>query len=198
MFVRGKWSAQSAPGGLGIGLTLAKTLVEMHGGTIAVKSDGANRGSEFTIILPIASPQAETRRTEVDRDSKQESRHSTMMRILIVEDNADAREMLSDALASKGHEVRTASDGPAAFHILEEWQPDVALLDIGLPGMTGHDVARRVRANPHLRHVALVALTGWGQEKDRQLSADSGIDHHLTKPVDPEQLERVLEAVVRH
>jgi CheY-like chemotaxis protein len=120
------------------------------------------------------------------------------MRILIVEDNGDARELLSEALASKGHEVRTASDGPAAFHVLEEWQPDVALLDIGLPGMTGHDVARRVRANPQLRHVALVALTGWGQEKDRRLSADSGIDHHLTKPVDPEQLERVLAAVVRH
>jgi CheY-like chemotaxis protein len=171
----------------------------MHGGTIAVKSEGANRGSEFTITLPIASTQSETRRTEVDRDREErESRHSPMMRILIVEDNADAREMLRDALASKGHEVRTASDGPAAFHVLEEWQPDVALLDIGLPGMTGHDVARRVRANPHLRHVALVALTGWGQEKDRQLSADSGIDHHLTKPVDPEQLERVLAAVVRH
>ncbi|HTI36423.1 MAG TPA: ATP-binding protein [Vicinamibacterales bacterium] len=198
MFVRGKGSALAAPGGLGIGLTLAKTLVEMHGGTIAVTSDGANRGSEFTIALPIAVSPSEPRRTVAGQDNESNTRDATTMRILIVEDNGDARELLSEALASKGHEVRTASDGPAAFHVLEEWQPDVALLDIGLPGMTGHDVARRVRANPQLRHVALVALTGWGQEKDRRLSADSGIDHHLTKPVDPEQLERVLAAVVRH
>jgi CheY-like chemotaxis protein len=163
-----------------------------------VKSDGANRGSEFTITLPVASPSKNTRQPAAVADREPHAGDGSTMRILIVEDNADARELLSDALASKGHEVRAASDGPAALHVLEEWQPDVALLDIGLPGITGHEVARRMRADPQLRRVPLVALTGWGQENDRRLSADSGIDHHLTKPVDLEQLERVLAAVIRH
>ena len=194
MFVRGRDSAAAAPGGLGIGLTLAKTLVEMHGGSIAVKSEGPNQGSEFTIRLPRSSPPTSTAidSAETDHDSSIRT-----LRILIVEDNPDARVMMTDALTQKGHEVRAAVDGPTAFRAVEEWCPDVALLDIGLPGMSGHEVARRLKENPRLRNTALVALTGWGQEKDRLLSADSGIDHHLTKPIDPDQLERVLATVVK-
>jgi signal transduction histidine kinase/CheY-like chemotaxis protein len=195
MFVRGTDSAMAAPGGLGIGLTLAKTLVEMHGGSIGVKSDGPNQGSEFTIRLPrSAPPLADSRDSPVTDDVVS----VRTLRILIVEDNPDARDLMTVALTEKGHDVRTAADGPGAFRAVEEWSPDVALLDIGLPGMTGHEVARRLRDNPRLRNTALVAITGWGQEKDRRLSADAGIDHHLTKPIDPDQLERVLATVVKH
>ena len=194
MFVRGSDSAATAPGGLGIGLTLAKTLVEMHRGSIAVKSDGPGRGSEFTIRLPLSSPP--TSSPADSADARDDSPIRTL-RILIVEDNRDAREMMTCALTEKGHDVKAAVDGPTAFRAVEEWSPDVALLDIGLPGMSGHDVARRLRGNPRLRNIALVAITGWGQEKDRVLSADSGIDHHLTKPIDPDQLERVLAKVVK-
>ena len=103
---------------------------------------------------------------------------------------------MTDALTEKGHDVRAAVDGPTAFRAVEEWCPDVALLDIGLPAMSGHELARRLKDNPRLRNTALVALTGWGQEKDRLLSADAGIRHHLTKPIEPDQLERVLAKVV--
>ena len=195
MFVRGKDSATAAPGGLGIGLTLAKTFVEMHGGSIAVSSEGPDQGSQFTIRLPRSLPP-----TAHAIDSEEPHRDDTSirtLRILIVEDNPDARDMMADALTEKGHDVRAAVDGPTAFKAVEEWCPDIALLDIGLPGMSGHEVARRLKANPRLRHTALVALTGWGQEKDRRLSADSGIHHHLTKPIDPDQLERVLAKVVK-
>lgn len=193
MFVRGRDSAAAAPGGLGIGLTLAKTLVEMHGGSIAVESEGANQGSEFTIRLPRSSPPTSTAIESVEAHDRSTRR----LRILIVEDNPDARVMMTDALSEKGHEVRAAVDGPTALSAVDEWCPDVALLDIGLPGMSGHEVARRLKENPRLRNTALVALTGWGQEKDRLLSADSGIHHHLTKPIDPDHLERVLATVVK-
>ena len=194
MFVRGRDSAAAAPGGLGIGLTLAKTLVEMHGGSIAVKSEGPNQGSEFTIRLPRSSPPTSTAIDSAETDHDSSIRR---LRILIVEDNPDARDMMTYALTAKGHEVRAAVDGPTAFRAVEQWCPDVTLLDIGLPGMSGHEVARRLKDDPRLRNTKLVALTGWGQEKDRLLSADSGIHHHLTKPIDPDQLERVLARVVK-
>ena len=195
MFVRGRDSAAAAPGGLGIGLSLAKTLVEMHGGSIAVKSEGPNQGSEFTIRLPRSSPPSSNAIDSAETDRHHSSLRT--LRILIVEDNPDARDMMTYALTEKGHDVKAAVDGPTAFRAVEEWCPDVALLDIGLPGMSGHEVARRFKDNPRLRNTTLVALTGWGQEKDRLLSADSGIDHHLTKPIDPDQLERVLARVVK-
>ena len=193
MFVRGRDSVTAAPGGLGIGLTLAKTLVEMHGGSIAVKSAGPDQGSEFTIRLPRSSPPTSH---AIDAAATNPEPSIRRLRILIVEDNPDARDMMTYALTEKGHDVKAAVDGPTAFRAVEEWCPDVALLDIGLPGMSGHELARRLKANPRLRNTTLVALTGWGQEKDRRLSADAGIRHHLTKPIDPDQLERVLAKVV--
>jgi len=195
MFVRGTDSAVSAPGGLGIGLTLAKTLVEMHGGSISAKSKGPNQGSEFTIRLHQSSLPSSHAADPITDNHRGFVR---TLRILIVEDNADARDMMTDVLIGKGHDVRTAVDGPTALTAVDGWRPDVALLDIGLPGMSGHDVARRFRDDPLLQDTALIAITGWGQEKDRRLSADSGIDHHLTKPVDPDQLERVLDKVLKN
>jgi CheY-like chemotaxis protein len=165
----------------------------MHGGSIAVKSEGPDQGSEFTIRLPRSSAPTSSAGDAGETDSESSVRR---LRILIVEDNPDARDMMTYALTEKGHEVRAAVDGPTAFSAVEEWCPDVALLDIGLPGMSGHELARRLKDNPRLRNTALVALTGWGQEKDRRLSADAGIRHHLTKPIDPDQLERVIAKVV--
>ncbi len=187
MFVRGADSRSAAPGGLGIGLTLAKMLIEMHGGTIAVSSDGPGLGSQFTIRLPVM--QMDTVR---EHDVEEPIAPAAARRILIVEDNDDSREMLTQALILKGHEIRSVGDGSSALDVVTTWHPDIVILDIGLPGMSGHEVARRLRERVDLHDVVLVALTGWGQEQDRRRSSAVGIAHHLTKPVDPDRLDRLL------
>jgi signal transduction histidine kinase/CheY-like chemotaxis protein len=194
MFVRGSGSRKAAPTGLGIGLTLAKMLVEMHGGTISASSDGPGNGSKFTIRLPVTGLAA----VENDDFCDEESSPTSSRRILVVEDNEDSREMLTQALELKGHEVRGVADGPSALQLTLAWRPEVVILDIGLPGMNGHELAQRLRQRSELKDVVLVALTGWGQEQDRRRSSDAGIAHHLTKPVDPDRLDRLLDTLTRH
>jgi len=173
-------------GGLGIGLTLARRLVELHGGTIDAESDGVGRGSRFTVRLPLAPSSAETER--VVRDA---APGVTGCRILIAEDNADAAEMMSLMLRVKGHDVRVAADGEQAIAIGRAFEPQIAFLDIGMPRIDGFEAARRLRRLLG-RRVVLVALTGWGQDEDKQRSRAAGFDHHLTKPPEPDVLDRLI------
>jgi signal transduction histidine kinase len=179
-------------GGLGIGLALVRRLVELHGGTAEAHSDGPGRGSEFVVRLPLAGagtgePSEEGRATNGPPPAPRPG-----LRILVVDDNADARESMALLLRRRGHDVRLAPDGPAALALVTEHAPDVVLLDLGLPGMHGHEVGRRLRQQPGLDKVLVVALTGSASEDDRRRSREAGFDHHLVKPIDPEDLERLL------
>jgi PAS domain S-box-containing protein len=174
-------------GGLGIGLGLARTLVEMHGGTITAHSAGSGNGAEFEVRLPVAREGA---LPEV-ADSTQAPAHRRL-RVLIVDDNADLVEMLAVLVAGLGHDVRKALDGRSAVSAAMAYRPDVVLLDLGLPVMSGIEVARELRRFPEMAAVRLVALTGWGQAEDRQRTAEAGFDRHLTKPTDPETLKALL------
>jgi PAS domain S-box-containing protein len=173
-------SLERAQGGLGIGLSLSKQLVEMHGGTIEAHSEGLGKGSEFVVRLPIESP-AEP----ADSPSPAEKRaaSSALRRVLVVDDNRDGAESLAKLLSLSGHETRIAFDGVEAIAAAEEFRPHVILLDIGMPRMNGFEACRRIREQPWGSDVAMIALTGWGQEEDRRKSRDSGFDGHLVKPV---------------
>jgi len=181
----------SAQGGLGIGLTLVRRIVELHGGRVEARSDGANRGSEFVVALPLApSPVAST-------DALADGLGPGSLperRVLIVDDNADAAESLGVLLRMLGADVVIANDGPTALATLQHFRPSLILLDIGMPGMHGYEVATRVRALPALDGVLLVALTGWGQSEDRQRSHAAGFDHHLVKPIDLAALQALLQS----
>ncbi len=175
-------------GGLGIGLTLAKRLVELHGGAIEARSEGPNRGTTFVVSLPCV-PLA-------DRDSatpaRSASRPTAGARVLVADDNADTADMMRVMLGIKGHEVRTAADGVQALELAESFDPDIAFLDIGMPQLDGYETARRIRERLGTR-IRLVALTGWGQDEDKRRSQEAGFDHHLTKPPNPETLDRLIE-----
>jgi len=185
--------------GLGIGLNVVKKLVEMHGGTIQAFSAGENKGSEFTLRLPLAeeqSPAAESdngtlQRANLKMPENGTVSHSKEKRILVVDDNADAAEMLEILLSGDGHKVRTASDGETGIETAKTFQPDICLLDIGLPNMDGYELARILREM--MPEVRLIALTGWGQMEDRRRSTDAGFNHHLVKPVDFETLRTLVE-----
>jgi PAS domain S-box-containing protein len=176
-----------AQGGLGIGLTLVRSLVEMHGGTVEAWSEGPGKGSEFVVRLPLADAQFGPK----DHPTQ---KALTLMphRILVVDDNQDSADSLGMLLKLLGAEVYTVHDGPAALEALKTHRPDVVLLDIGMPGMDGYELAREARRRPEGRDVTLIALTGWGQDEDRRRSRDAGIDHHLVKPVDVGTLEQLL------
>jgi two-component system CheB/CheR fusion protein len=178
-----------AQGGLGLGLALVRSLVKLHGGSVQAFSDGPGRGSEFVVRLP-GLPEA---RCLEDAESVYDLKApSPSRRVLVVEDNVDAAQSLALLLELSGHEVAVAHDGPEALTTAEALQPQVVLLDIGLPGMDGYEVARRLRENPVLEHVLLVALTGYGSEQDRLQSQKAGIDYHLVKPADPLALQNLL------
>jgi signal transduction histidine kinase/CheY-like chemotaxis protein len=186
MFMQVDRSTRRSQGGLGIGLTLVKSLVGMHGGTVEARSNGPGLGSEFLVRLPLldesALPAETTRRIEP----------LPARRILIVDDSRDGGESLAMLLRVLGGEVALAHSGRQALEKVNTFRPDVALLDIGMPGMDGYEVARRIRANPAHRHMQLIALTGWGQDEDRQRSAAAGFNHHLVKPADVDQLRQLL------
>ncbi|HET7366635.1 MAG TPA: PAS domain S-box protein [Burkholderiales bacterium] len=187
MFVQGRSALERVGGGLGIGLALARRIAELHGGTLEAKSAGANRGAEFMLRLPLS--QAPAQRAAPRREPKS----AVPRRILVVDDNVDAATTLELLLRSLGHETRVAHDGLAALEIAREFRPEVILLDIGMPGLDGYEVARRLRAMNHGTTFRIVAITGWGQEADRLRSKEAGFDLHLVKPVDPGVLVSVLE-----
>jgi PAS domain S-box-containing protein len=175
-------------GGLGIGLALVKGLVELHGGRIEVRSDGPGRGSEFLIRLPlVAAPSS-----SAAADAAATGARGTGRRVLVVDDNVDSAEMLKTFLELHGHDVRVANDGASALAMMPEFVPDIGLFDIGLPGMSGYDLARHIREDGRYGGIFLVAVTGWGQEEDRQRARECGFNAHLTKPADPADLHRVL------
>ncbi|MGH7713835.1 MAG: hybrid sensor histidine kinase/response regulator, partial [Gemmatimonadaceae bacterium] len=188
MFAQADRSLERRHGGLGIGLTMARRLVEMHGGTITARSDGLGAGSEFLVRLPLA--------TTVDTHERPEISGKwpaiAARRILVADDSPDSLESLTLVLQLRGNEVRAASDGVRAVAEAEAFRPDVILLDIGMPQMNGFDACRRIRASEWGRSALLIALTGWGQEEDRERSRAAGFDHHLVKPVDPDLLMRLL------
>jgi CheY-like chemotaxis protein/nitrogen-specific signal transduction histidine kinase len=178
-----------APGGLGIGLTLAKQLVELHGGTIEARSEGRRRGSEFIVRVPPAAPAAET---AVHEAAAPEPASAVTRRILVVDDNCDSAESLAALLRLTGHEARIAHDGLAAVVAAEEFRPDVVLLDLGLPRLSGIEACRRIREQAWGRSMRIVALTGWGQGEDRRRSREAGFDEHVVKPVSHDALMALL------
>jgi signal transduction histidine kinase/ActR/RegA family two-component response regulator len=188
LFVQGERSFDRAQGGLGIGLALVKSLVEQHGGSVSVASGGHGAGSEFTIRLPRAREAAPA----PDMPRHGETAGSLALDILIVDDNADAADMLAVYLGSVGHRLHVAYEGRRGLALAQEVAPDVLLLDIGLPDIDGYQLARRMRALPQTAHATLIALTGYGQDADRKRSIAAGFDHHLTKPVDVAALLRLL------
>jgi CheY-like chemotaxis protein len=189
MFSQVAPALERSQGGLGIGLSLVKGLVELHGGTIDVHSDGPGQGSEFTVHLPIVDVPVEA---PDEASGGQEGGRVARCRILVVDDLRDSAVSMAMILRMMGHETRTAYDGLEAMQTATVFQPDIVFLDIGLPKMNGYEVARRIREQPWGGNVALVALTGWGQEEDRRRSSVAGFDHHLTKPVKAVALERLL------
>jgi PAS domain S-box-containing protein len=175
--------------GLGIGLNLVQRLVDMHGGSVEAKSAGKDQGTEIIVRLPLSR----TAEKSVEPETTVTPAPGT--RVLVVDDNHDAGEVLAMLLESMGFEARAVDSGAGALATLPDYQPDVVLMDIGMPGMNGYEVARRIREQPQYDHVKLVALTGWGQEKDRLLSRESGFDHHLTKPVDFKVLKGLITSI---
>ncbi len=192
MFTQVDNSLRRSQDGLGIGLSLVRTLVSMHGGNVEVRSDGLGRGSEFLVRLPVtASSDLEPKPVS----EGQEPAVAPTTRILVVDDNRDAADSLAMLLKLLGADVHLAYDGPSALEALSICRPSVVLLDIGMPGMDGYEVAKRVRRDSRFSNITLIALTGWGQENDRRHSQESGFDHHLVKPVDFGALQVLLASL---
>ncbi|MDI3287148.1 GAF domain-containing protein [Polyangium sp. 15x6] len=193
MFTQVGRSIERAQGGLGIGLTLVRRLVELHGGTVEAASDGPSRGSIFTVRLPLGAAE-EAKAVGPSGDAPAKGAVSSL-KVLVVDDNVDGAESLAELLQLTGHTTEVAHTGPSALVAARAFEPDVVFLDIGLPGMTGYEVAQRLRAEDELGRVVLVALTGWGTEEDRRQAREAGFDYHLTKPVDLQEVQRIVDAV---
>jgi CheY-like chemotaxis protein len=189
MFSQVDRSLERSQGGLGIGLTLVRRLVELHGGTVEAFSKGIGAGSEFVMRLPLAGDAMRPPNTEILNKA---TPHKSSHRILIVDDNRDNADSLSMMLKGMGNVTRTAYDGEEAVTSAAEFNPDVILLDIGLPRLNGYEVCQRIRQEAHGKKILIIAQTGWGTEGDRQRTLEAGFDHHLVKPVDPETLLRLL------
>jgi CheY-like chemotaxis protein/anti-sigma regulatory factor (Ser/Thr protein kinase) len=190
MFAQVDRSMERSQGGLGIGLALVRQLVEMHGGKVEAESRGAGRGSKFTVRLPVSSaqppadPAVDVHRLHAEGEKG--------VRVLVVDDNVDSAETMAQFLGILGYETETQHDGPAAVDAATSFQPDVVVLDIGLPHLSGHEVARRIRQLPRGGEMMLIALSGWGQAEDLQKSRDAGFDRHFVKPVELDVLMEVV------
>jgi PAS domain S-box-containing protein len=195
LFFQADTSAAGTQGGLGIGLTLVKSLVELHGGTVEARSAGPGHGSEFVVRVPIFMGEASEMNAQGEPGTSANLRPAGHARkVLVVDDHPDAADSLAMLLRLEGHQVRVARNGPAALEAAQAEVPDVVLLDLGMPGMDGFEVARRLRRGP-ASHVLIAALTGWGQEEDRRRTREAGFDHHLVKPADPNDLRQLLARV---
>lgn len=192
LFVQADHASTKAQGGLGIGLTLVKNLVEMHNGTVEARSEGLGKGSEFVVKFPLVAQGITTDQGGETSQQMIPPPASSGHRLLVVDDNQDAADSLAMLLKLQGHEVRVAFSGMAALEMTKAYTPDVVFLDIGMPGMDGYEVARRLRQQPGLERVILAALTGWGQKEDRRRTTEAGFDHHLVKPPDPKAVAGVL------
>jgi len=190
LFVQADRSIERSQGGLGIGLTLVKKLVEMHGGTVSARSEGRGQGSEFAVRMPVLAGEPTAYADTVLSGTAASA--APQRRVLVVDDNVDAAESMAMLLRMRRHEVRVVHDGPSALEAATDFQPDVVLLDIGLPGMSGYEVARKLRQEPGGERLVLAAMTGYGQDEDRRRSKEAGFDQHFTKPVDPEQVQVLL------
>ena len=180
--------------GLGIGLALAKGLVEMHGGRLSAQSEGIGKGSEFIVRLPVTDSEITTAesagpKSDVARPAAPQSR------ILVVDDMRDSADSLGMLLELMGHSVQTTYDGEQAVRMAEQFRPDLVLIDLGMPGMNGTEVCRRIRSHPWGATMVLIAQTGWGQEYDRHRTREAGFDHHLVKPLDVGALDGLLRRV---
>jgi CheY-like chemotaxis protein len=191
MFVQVDTAIERSRDGLGIGLTLVKTLVELHGGTVQVQSAGPGRGTEFTVRLAAVCAAAEAPEVEQRAPASEDS---IARRVLVVDDSVDAAESLAMLLAFDGHEIHKAHDGADAVRTAERVRPDVVLMDIGLPILNGYEACRRIRSQAWSAPITMVAITGWGQEEDREQSNSAGFDLHLVKPVDHDELLRVVRS----
>jgi len=189
LFVQSNRTLDRSAGGLGVGLTLARSLVQLHGGTICACSDGEGKGSSFQVRLPLTAAPAETEQ----RGGESSPRFTRGKKIVVVEDSEDSRELLCEFLKRAGYDCHAADSGPGALELIERERPDIALLDVGLPEMDGFEVARRVRKTPSIAKTVLIALTGYGRASDLETSREAGFDRHLVKPVVLEQLLAVLE-----
>jgi PAS domain S-box-containing protein len=191
MFTQAQDALDRSQGGLGLGLALVRGIVELHGGSVSARSEGESRGSEFTVRLPLG------RASRAPQTSAQDSAPGggERLKILVIDDNEDAAEMCATFLELAGQDVRRAYNGRSALALAEAFRPRVALLDIGLPDISGYEVARSLRRAPWATNLLLVAVTGWGQDQDKQRALDAGFDHHLTKPIEPDELERLLQSI---
>jgi PAS domain S-box-containing protein len=194
MFSQAASALERSEGGLGIGLALVRGLVELHDGRIEACSNGPGMGSEFVVRLPVLESRIEAS-AERPADGQVKNQSGLKRRILVVDDNADSATSLALLLRRMGHEIETAYDGLEAVQAAAAFRPQVILLDIGLPKMNGYEAAKRIREQPWQEKVAIIALTGWAQEKDKQRAYDAGIDHHLTKPVEYATLEKLLALI---
>ena len=193
LFTQAERSSERSQGGLGIGLALVKRLVEMHEGTVRVSST-LGQGSEFVVSLGVHPPESLTLTTQTAPGGTAEPAETTL-RVLVVDDNVDAAKVIQMLLVASGHRVTMAHTGPTALAAALDYRPDVMLLDIGLPELDGYEVANRIRQEPLLQDIVLVALTGYEQDTDRQRAQEAGFDHHLVKPADFAKVQQILAAV---
>ena len=194
LFVQGERSSDRSSGGLGLGLAIVKSLVQLHAGQVSAQSEGLGRGTTFVVLLPAA---AARRLALVPEEAAPQRTDAPSLRVLVVDDNVDAADMLGEILRELGHEVRVAHDGPAALVAASDFEPHLALLDIGLPVMDGYELAERLRDLPGRAGLRLIALTGFGQESDRARALEAGFHEHFVKPVDIDQLASALRPVRR-
>jgi CheY-like chemotaxis protein len=191
MFVQGTQSIDRSHGGLGLGLTIARSLIEAHGGTIRASSDGLGHGAAMTIRLPLADD-----RSPVGIEAVPElAAGPTGMRVVVVDDNEDAALLVAHSLERDGFAVRVANTGAVAIDLCRDHLPVAAILDIGLPVIDGYELARRIRAIPELAKICLIAMTGYGQAADRERAKQAGFDHHLVKPVTIAALRAILDSL---